>query len=244
MEKSRWKNKFEEELGRKCKGRRRRGSKQKASENNEVLCPNLLELRDLFACIYINPRPPPPPHRIQESLKRNTHFLPITRKMSRPGDWNCRSCQHLNFQRRDSCQRCGETRYGGGGGVFGGRGSIISPSAFGFTGPDVRPGDWYCNVGNCGAHNFASRSSCFKCGVSGLVEEVVVEAVAAAVQGGSPVTGYAAGLAAMNTTLQAEWNVLGATHLGNRVTSLLIKHVAAFPVPGIMDLLSTKQEER
>ncbi|KAL7596216.1 hypothetical protein Lser_V15G28212 [Lactuca serriola] len=84
--------------------------------------------------------------------------------MSRPGDWNCRSCQHLNFQRRDSCQRCGETRYGGGGGVFGGRGSIISPSAFGFTGPDVRPGDWYCNVGNCGAHNFASRSSCFKCG--------------------------------------------------------------------------------
>ncbi|KAI3792044.1 hypothetical protein L2E82_05913 [Cichorium intybus] len=83
--------------------------------------------------------------------------------MSRPGDWNCRSCQHLNFQRRDSCQRCGEARHGGGGGGFGGRGSI-NASAFGFTGPDVRPGDWYCNVGNCGAHNFASRSSCFKCG--------------------------------------------------------------------------------
>ncbi|KAI3512399.1 hypothetical protein L1887_19714 [Cichorium endivia] len=83
--------------------------------------------------------------------------------MSRPGDWNCRSCQHLNFKRRDSCQRCGEARHGGGGGGFGGRGSI-NGSAFGFTaGPDVRPGDWYCNVGNCGAHNFASRSSCFKC---------------------------------------------------------------------------------
>ncbi|GMP57087.1 hypothetical protein CsSME_00046398 [Camellia sinensis var. sinensis] len=27
--------------------------------------------------------------------------------MSRPGDWNCRSCHHLNFQRRDSCHRCG-----------------------------------------------------------------------------------------------------------------------------------------
>ncbi|MED6203806.1 hypothetical protein PIB30_003098 [Stylosanthes scabra] len=89
--------------------------------------------------------------------------------MSRPGDWNCRTCNHLNFQRRESCQRCGEPRgsstgAGAGGdygGAFGGRGS----SSFGFTtGPDVRPGDWYCTVGNCGAHNFASRSSCFKCG--------------------------------------------------------------------------------
>ncbi|KAJ4707924.1 Zinc finger (Ran-binding) family protein [Melia azedarach] len=82
--------------------------------------------------------------------------------MSRPGDWNCRSCNHLNFQRRDSCQRCGEPRPGDYGN-FGGRGS----SPFGFsTGPDVRPGDWYCTVGNCGAHNFANRSSCFKCGAS------------------------------------------------------------------------------
>ncbi|OIT37079.1 PREDICTED: TATA-binding protein-associated factor 2N isoform X1 [Nicotiana attenuata] len=85
--------------------------------------------------------------------------------MSRPGDWNCRSCQHLNFQRRDSCQRCGEPRHGHDfGSCFGGRGGGGS-SAFGFsTGPDVRPGDWYCAIGNCGAHNFASRSSCFKCG--------------------------------------------------------------------------------
>ncbi|XP_034683891.1 TATA-binding protein-associated factor 2N-like [Vitis riparia] len=86
--------------------------------------------------------------------------------MSRPGDWNCRSCQYLNFQRRDSCQRCGEPRPGDRG-DYGGfsRGS----SSFGFTGPDVRPGDWYCTIGNCGAHNFASRSSCFKCG--GLKDE-------------------------------------------------------------------------
>ncbi|XP_031376609.1 TATA-binding protein-associated factor 2N-like isoform X2 [Punica granatum] len=84
--------------------------------------------------------------------------------MSRPGDWNCRSCYHLNFQRRDSCQRCGEPRPGDRGdyGGFGGRGS--SPFGIYNTGPDVRPGDWYCTIGNCGAHNFASRSSCFKCG--------------------------------------------------------------------------------
>ncbi|CAN8270195.1 unnamed protein product [Cochlearia groenlandica] len=88
--------------------------------------------------------------------------------MNRPGDWNCRSCNHLNFQRRDSCQRCGDSRSAAAVGVggldfcgFGGR----AMSALGFTtGSDVRPGDWYCTVGNCGTHNFASRSTCFKCG--------------------------------------------------------------------------------
>ncbi|XP_077226385.1 ran BP2/NZF zinc finger-like superfamily protein [Tasmannia lanceolata] len=83
--------------------------------------------------------------------------------MNRPGDWTCRSCQYLNFSRRDSCQRCGdprsaETREFG---SFGGR---STGSIFPFSGSDVRPGDWYCSAGNCGAHNFASRSSCFKCG--------------------------------------------------------------------------------
>ncbi|KAL8171277.1 hypothetical protein V2J09_023081 [Rumex salicifolius] len=85
--------------------------------------------------------------------------------MSRPGDWNCRSCNHLNFQRRDSCQRCGELRPGAAGGDYGGFRGGSSSFGGGFSsGPDVRPGDWYCAVGNCGAHNFASRSSCFKCG--------------------------------------------------------------------------------
>ncbi|KAH0982716.1 hypothetical protein GBA52_009893 [Prunus armeniaca] len=84
--------------------------------------------------------------------------------MSRPGDWNCRSCQHLNFQRRDSCQRCGDSKSGVDFGGFGGRGGGGSSFGFMSTGSDVRPGDWYCAAANCGAHNFASRSSCFKCG--------------------------------------------------------------------------------
>ncbi|KAK4748258.1 hypothetical protein SAY87_014844 [Trapa incisa] len=86
-------------------------------------------------------------------------------KMNRPGDWNCRSCHHLNFQRRDSCQRCGDSRSGAlDYGSFGG-GVRANVSSFAFsTGSDVRPGDWYCTAGNCGTHNFASRSSCFKCG--------------------------------------------------------------------------------
>ncbi|PKA53776.1 DNA primase large subunit [Apostasia shenzhenica] len=70
------------------------------------------------------------------------------------GDWNCRSCQHLNFSRRDTCQRCGDPRIGGGGG--GEHLAGVRPETV-----DVKPGDWYCS---CGVHNFASRSSCFKCG--------------------------------------------------------------------------------
>ncbi|XXG47703.1 hypothetical protein AAC387_Pa02g2303 [Persea americana] len=80
--------------------------------------------------------------------------------MSRkPGDWNCKSCQHLNFSRRDSCQRCGDPKFGDYGSLGGTGGSSL-----GFVGSDVRPGDWYCSASNCGTHNFASRSSCFKCG--------------------------------------------------------------------------------
>uniref|UniRef100_A0A1J3GKJ2 Putative RNA-binding protein C17H9.04c n=1 Tax=Noccaea caerulescens TaxID=107243 RepID=A0A1J3GKJ2_NOCCA len=87
--------------------------------------------------------------------------------MNRPGDWNCRSCSHLNFQRRDSCQRCGEPRLGIITDLVSGFAGRPHSSSFGFnTGPDVRPGDWYCSLGNCGTHNFASRSSCFKCGAA------------------------------------------------------------------------------
>lgn len=94
----------------------------------------------------------------------------------KPGDWDCRACQHLNFSRRDICQRCSEPRgvadrgSGGGGDYanFGGRGGSSFGGGFG-AGSDVRPGDWYCS---CGAHNFASRSSCFKC--SAYKEEAAV----------------------------------------------------------------------
>ncbi|BBM98445.1 hypothetical protein MPTK1_1g13610 [Marchantia polymorpha subsp. ruderalis] len=118
----------------------------------------------------------------------------------KPGDWNCPSCQHLNFSRRDTCQRCSDARPGGGmggvgradgGGDYGSYGSRGGGSygfgsgygsggggggdygrsyggSFGFgasSDSGVRPGDWYCPASGCGAHNFASRSNCFKCGV-------------------------------------------------------------------------------
>ncbi|QCE08909.1 zinc finger Ran-binding domain-containing protein 2-like [Vigna unguiculata] len=75
--------------------------------------------------------------------------------MMRVGDWKCRSCQHLNFQRRECCQRCGDCK-GGEGNGYGGFG----------TESDVRPGDWYCDASNCASHNFATRSTCFQCGAS------------------------------------------------------------------------------
>ncbi|KVH88423.1 Zinc finger, RanBP2-type [Cynara cardunculus var. scolymus] len=128
--------------------------------------------------------------------------------MSRPGDWNCRSCQHLNFQRRDSCQRCGEPKHGG----FGGRGGI-TPSAFGFTaGPDVRPGDWGFGFGGGsgggvgGAGGGSSRSGW---------------------KSGDWICGSRADRDAMNTTLQVEWNVLVAMHQENPQASLHINSVDA-----------------
>uniref|UniRef100_M8CIE7 Uncharacterized protein n=1 Tax=Aegilops tauschii TaxID=37682 RepID=M8CIE7_AEGTA len=89
----------------------------------------------------------------------------------KPGDWDCRSCQHLNFSRRDLCQRCGEPRsaadrgsvggaLGGDYANFGGRGGGGSSFGTGFgAGSDVRPGDW----SGCNEHNFASRQECFRC---------------------------------------------------------------------------------
>ncbi|XP_059635070.1 uncharacterized protein LOC132277272 [Cornus florida] len=74
--------------------------------------------------------------------------------MSREGDWMCPSCQHLNFKKRDSCQLCQCPKYGG------------DISSYGINRTEVLAGDWYCNAMNCGAHNYASRPSCYRCGAS------------------------------------------------------------------------------
>ncbi|KAG2656858.1 hypothetical protein PVAP13_1KG125800 [Panicum virgatum] len=155
----------------------------------------------------------------------------------KPGDWDCRACQHLNFSRRDLCQRCGEPRgaadrgSGGGGDYanFGGRGGSSFGGGFG-AGSDVRPGDWLCS---CGAHNFASRSNCFKC--SAFKEEAAVNSGAGGFDGDMSRSryGFGGGAARTNrpgwksgdwictrcpdatsTTLPAGWNVSGATHHG------------------------------
>ncbi|KAL6223923.1 hypothetical protein ACLB2K_002780 [Fragaria x ananassa] len=65
------------------------------------------------------------------------------------GDWMCGACQHLNFKKREACQRCGYPRYGG-----------PDPSTYGCNRTEVLAGDWFCN---CGAHNYAQRPNCFRC---------------------------------------------------------------------------------
>ncbi|MCL7037092.1 hypothetical protein MKW94_006988 [Papaver nudicaule] len=74
---------------------------------------------------------------------------------NRPGDWFCRSCQHHNFNWRNTCQVCND--------LIDYRTSIPMP-ANGDRGAGVLAGDWYCTSGNCGAHNYASRMNCFICG--------------------------------------------------------------------------------
>jgi hypothetical protein len=90
----------------------------------------------------------------------------------KPGDWNCKYCEHLNFSRRDFCQKCRNPRpdlqFGDGHGT----GGVL-------TSLDIRPGDWYCT---CGYHNFASRSSCFNCGA--IVRDFPAGQGAAGAEGG------------------------------------------------------------
>ena len=84
----------------------------------------------------------------------------------RPGDWTCPGCSAHNFASRSVCFKCKNAKPGGGGGSLGGSAggdfSTKAPEpAGGPAGGNFRPGDWICS--GCRAHNFASRSACFKC---------------------------------------------------------------------------------
>ncbi|KAL6958017.1 hypothetical protein U1Q18_041177, partial [Sarracenia purpurea var. burkii] len=100
----------------------------------------------------------------------------------RNGDWICDSCQHVNFKKRDSCQKCAFPRFGGEG--------ATDISSYGIKRADeILPGDWYCNVITCGAHNYASRPNCFRCGASksnGFGDGVMTDSAAQAFNGSLP----------------------------------------------------------
>ncbi|KAH1248456.1 putative RNA-binding protein C17H9.04c [Glycine max] len=75
----------------------------------------------------------------------------LIRKMSwYGGDWMCGVCEHINFKKRETCQSCRYPKYGG-----------TDPSTYRYNKTEALAGDWFCN---CGAHNYASRSSCYRCG--------------------------------------------------------------------------------
>lgn len=101
----------------------------------------------------------------------------------RAGDWVCPKCNNHNFSSKIACNRCGGPKVGAQ--VAPGQGAYVSgygkaparpappsrPSPYGLAtdGPasvlpnatGMRPGDWCCP--QCNAHNFASKTACFKC---------------------------------------------------------------------------------
>ncbi|KAK8731272.1 hypothetical protein OTU49_007519, partial [Cherax quadricarinatus] len=87
-----------------------------------------------------------------------------SRSSSKPGDWDCPSCQFSNFASRSACFKCRTPKdgdsFGSGGRVGGGM-------------RDMRPGDWSCQ--KCQFHNFSSRGMCYKCNAPrGVVAVVTV----------------------------------------------------------------------
>ncbi|GJV27985.1 zinc finger, RanBP2-type containing protein [Tanacetum coccineum] len=70
------------------------------------------------------------------------------------GYWMCASCQHLNFKKRDTCQRCHCPKFT----------TPDEVSVYGMNRTEVLAGDWYCATFNCGTHNYASRTACYRCG--------------------------------------------------------------------------------
>ncbi|XP_069157479.1 RNA-binding protein cabeza isoform X10 [Procambarus clarkii] len=82
-----------------------------------------------------------------------------SRSSSKPGDWDCPSCQFSNFASRTACFKCRTPKdgdsFGSGGRVGGGGGG----GGGGMR--DMRPGDWACQ--KCQFHNFSSRGMCYKC---------------------------------------------------------------------------------
>jgi len=78
----------------------------------------------------------------------------------RPGDWLCPICGDLQFATRSQCRKCGT-------GPDGMQGDLseegYSNGSSGFHKP-TKPGDWICPA--CGDLQFASRSTCRKCGAA------------------------------------------------------------------------------
>jgi len=113
----------------------------------------------------------------------------------KPGDWNCPSCQDLQFARNAMCRRCGTPRphtLGGNGGA------LAAPMAgFGGGGGNMKPGDWIC--ANCQDHQYARNETCRRCGAA---KPPNAAAACGALGGGNgfaaqPLVAAAAGAAAM-----------------------------------------------
>ncbi|KAL8129574.1 hypothetical protein V2J09_018729 [Rumex salicifolius] len=120
------------------------------------------------------------------------------------GDWMCGACQHSNFKKRDSCQKCGFPKSGGPADV----------SAYLQSRTEVLAGDWYCQTINCGAHNYASRASCYRCGSLKMAYSAVYGANVMQPNSGfeteSLIPGWKSGQDAVCTIMLAGQSAIGA----------------------------------
>eukprot|EP00954_Amorphochlora_amoebiformis_P025532 1373685-Amorphochlora_amoeboformis.AAC.1 len=76
----------------------------------------------------------------------------------RPGDWMCPSCGAHNFKDKISCFSCTARK------AFVpqmGQFSGLEMGIHSYLPANFKPGDWMC--GQCGAHNYQSRTACYKC---------------------------------------------------------------------------------
>jgi hypothetical protein len=85
----------------------------------------------------------------------------------RPGDWDCPSCNYLNFASRVACQSCSKPKpsdgYADGYGSVGGGVSGMETTCHQETRKfERKEGDWDCPT--CQHMNFAKRDSCRSCG--------------------------------------------------------------------------------
>lgn len=91
---------------------------------------------------------------------------PASAIVRRPGDWTCARCSAHNFASRSACHKCKRDKAAAADseGVSVGLSPTESKASSEAGGPGAgsfRAGDWICK--SCGAHCFASRTSCFKC---------------------------------------------------------------------------------
>ncbi|KAK1420989.1 hypothetical protein QVD17_23003 [Tagetes erecta] len=127
------------------------------------------------------------------------------------GDWMCGACQHLNFKKRDACQRCQCPKFA----------TPTEMSTYGLNRTEVLAGDWNCSTFNCGAHNYASRTVCYRCGA---LKDYTTAGMISASAGGcytqdsNMLPGWKTGDWVVGCTIMhAGWNAISAKHQGNKV---------------------------
>ncbi|GAY50578.1 hypothetical protein CUMW_127740, partial [Citrus unshiu] len=134
------------------------------------------------------------------------------KKMSLPGgDWMCAACQHQNFKKREACQRCGYPKYGG-----------PDVSTYLCNRTEVLAGDWYCTAMNCGAHNYASRPNCYRCGAA-KTDYACANMMAYGTDGSVP-PGWKSEWDVEFTIMLAGWCATNAKHQGNKTLCFLAPH--------------------